>query len=75
MARTPQLFFRTNSKPMANELTFDLSKASDIDAAKDDHMHSLAITFDGKDKMVQHWMRFEGGKKKEVVEIAYTRVN
>jgi len=59
----------------ANELTFDLSKTADIDAAKDDHMHSLTITFDGKDKMVQHWMRFEGGKKKEAVEIAYTRIN
>ena len=59
----------------ANELTFDLSKAADINAAKDDHMHSLTITFDEKDKMVQHWTRFEGGKKKEVVEIAYKRVN
>jgi hypothetical protein len=57
-----------------NELAFDLSKASDINAAKDDHMHSLTITFDGKDKMVQHWTRFESGKKKHDVEIAYKRV-
>lgn len=59
----------------ANELTFDLSKAADINVAKDDHMHSLTITFDGKDKMVQHWTRFEGGKKKRVVEIAYNRIS
>jgi hypothetical protein len=57
----------------ANELTFDLSKNSGINEAKEDHMHSLSITFEGKDKMVQHWTRFEGGKKKEVVEIAYNR--
>jgi hypothetical protein len=57
-----------------NELTFDLSKSGDINAAKDDHMHALTITFEGKDKMVQHWTRFQGGKKKEVVDIAYKRV-
>jgi hypothetical protein len=57
-----------------NELTFDLSKATDIDVAKEDHMHSLTINFDGKDKVVQHWARFDGGKKKEVVEIAYNRI-
>ncbi len=56
-----------------NELTFDLSKNADIDAAKEDHMHSLTINFDGKDKIVQHWTRFDGGKKKEVVEIAFNR--
>jgi hypothetical protein len=61
-----------NMKP--NELVFDLSKASDINPAKDDHMHSLTITFDGKDKMVQHWTRFEDGKKKHDVEIAYKRI-
>jgi hypothetical protein len=59
----------------ANELTFDLSKAADINVAKDDHMHALTITFDGKDKMVQHWTKFEGGKKKRVVEIAYNRIS
>ena len=57
-----------------NELTFDLSKASDIDAAHQDHMHSLTINLDGTDKIVQHWTRFDGGKKKEVVEIAFNRV-
>ena len=57
-----------------NELTFDLSKNADIDVAKEDHMHSLTINFDGKDKIVQHWTRFDGGKKKEVVEIAFNRI-
>ena len=58
----------------ANELTFDLAKTADIDAAKDDHMHSLTMTFDGNDKMVQYWTRFQGGQKKEVAEIAYNRI-
>lgn len=57
-----------------NELTFDLPKDADINVAKEDHMHSLTINFNGKDKMAQHWTRFEGGKKKEVVEIAYNRI-
>ena len=57
-----------------NELAFDLTKTADIDAAKDNHMHSLTITIDGKDRMVQHWTRFEGGQKKEVAEIAYSRI-
>ena len=58
----------------ANELTFDLSKSGEINAAKDDHMHSLTITFEGKDKMVQHWTRFQGGKKKDVSEIVFKRI-
>jgi hypothetical protein len=66
----PKMTLKT-MKP--NELTFDLSKNSGINAAKEDHMHSLSITFEGKDKMVQHWTRFQGGKKKEVVEIAFNR--
>lgn len=57
-----------------NELAFDLSKTADIDAAKDNHMHSLTITMDGKDRMVQRWTRFQGGQKKEVAEIAYSRI-
>jgi hypothetical protein len=62
-----------SAKP--NELMFDLSKSSDIKVAKEGHMHSLTMTFNGNDKMVQHWTRFESGKKKEVVEIAFQRVN
>jgi hypothetical protein len=57
-----------------NELSFDLSQSADINAAIDNHMHSLTITLDGKDRMVQRWTRFQGGKEKEVVEIAYSRI-
>jgi hypothetical protein len=58
----------------SNELIFDFSKDSDIDPVKDDHMHALTITFEGQDKMVQHWTRSQPGKKPEVMEIAFNRV-
>jgi len=57
-----------------NELMFDLTKSADVDGAKDDHMHSLTINFDGKDQLAQHWTRFQDGKKKEVVDLAFNRV-
>lgn len=57
-----------------NKLTLDLSKDSDIDVARESHIHSATILFDGDDKMTQQWVSFENGKKKQVVEIAYQRV-
>jgi hypothetical protein len=57
-----------------NKLKMDLSKDSDIDAAKELHIHSLTILFDGKDKMTQQWVAFNNGKKGQVTEIAFTRV-
>ena len=57
-----------------DKLTMDLSKDSDIDVASESHIHSLAILFDGNDKMTQQWVSFDDGKKKQVVEIAFKRV-
>jgi len=57
-----------------NKLTMDLSKESDIDVARESHIHSAAILFDGNDKMTQQWVSFENGKQKQVVKIAYQRV-
>jgi hypothetical protein len=57
-----------------NDVSFDLAPNSGINAAKDDHMHSFTIDFEGDDKIVQHWTRFAGGKKKEVVDLAFNRV-
>ena len=56
------------------KLTMDLAKESDIDVAKESHIHGLTILFDGKDNMTQKWSSFEGGKEKMVVEIPYKRV-
>jgi len=55
-------------------LTFDLSKDADIDVAHDPHMHAAAITFKGKDQIIQQWTKFEAGKSKQVVEVAYSRI-
>ncbi len=57
-----------------NELRFDLSEDADIVVAKEMHMHALTIKVAGKDTMIQEWTNFEGGKQKEVVEIAYNRI-
>jgi hypothetical protein len=59
---------------VGNELTMDLSKNSDIDTAKELHIHSLTIQFDGNDKMTQQWVAFDNGKKGQVTEISFTRI-
>ncbi len=57
-----------------NKLAMDLSKDSDIDVTGEGHIHSLAIRFDGEDKMTQQWVSFENGKKGQTVEIDFKRV-
>jgi hypothetical protein len=56
------------------ELFFDLADDSDIDVATEEHMHSLKLKFDGPDKMIQYWTKYEDGKKHSVHEIKYVRV-
>ena len=56
-----------------DELVFDLATDADILVAKEPHMHSLTIGFGGNDTMTQQWTNFEGGKRHQVVQIAYTR--
>lgn len=57
-----------------NALVFDLVHDSGIDVAHEKHMHGAAITFEGNDKMTQHWTKFEGGKNQGVVKVGYSRV-
>lgn len=59
---------------VGNRLAMDLSQDSDIEVAKEMHVHSVVILFDGDDKMTQQWIGFENGKKKQVTEIAFKRV-
>ena len=49
----------------AKTLRFDFDPACGVDAKSEMHMHSLAITFDGPDAIVQDWKLFEDGKAKE----------
>ena len=57
-----------------NELMFDLSKDADLDAARDEHMHAAKIIINDRDKITQEWTKFRGGKEKQVVKVAYTRI-
>ena len=57
-----------------NTLTMDLASDSDVDVAKEMHIHSIAIQFEGADKMTQLWTSFAGGKKAMVVTMVFNRV-
>lgn len=46
-------------------LHFDFNATCGIDAKSEMHMHSLAITFEGPDSIVQDWKLFEEGKAKD----------
>jgi hypothetical protein len=56
-----------------NNLTMDLSPDSDIDTAKETHIHSVSIQFDGNDKMSHKWTSHKDGKKDMVVNMAFNR--
>jgi hypothetical protein len=59
----------------AKNVTMELAPDSDIDVAKDKHIHVATIRFDGEGKMTQLWTGFENGKKGHVAEITYTRID
>ena len=66
----PQMNLASSS---ATEMKFDFSQTSAIDPAKEDHMHSLTLTFDGKDKLVQTWKFFKNGAEAGSTVIALAR--
>jgi len=57
-----------------DKLTMDLSPDSDIDPAKETHIHSVSIQFDGDDKMNHEWTSHKNGKKDMVVNMAFNRL-
>ena len=62
----------TSSTP--NEIKLDFSGPADIDTAKDAHMHSLALTFDG-DKIIQNWTYYKDGAVAGNTTITLARAN
>ena len=56
-----------------DELKFDLAPDADVDVSRDKHIHAVVLRIEGKDKMVQRFTAFEGGKPGQVVEVVYTR--
>ena len=61
-------------KSEGNALEFDLVQDAPIDAAHEPHMHSLRLTFSGKNEIKQHWTQFAQGKKKKVVMLSFKRL-
>ena len=62
-------------KAGADTLDFVFSKGSGIDPKKDAHMHALTISFIDKDRIVENWTYFEGGKEKGVTRLNLSRVH
>ena len=71
LGNQPKMTLKSMEK---NKFVFDLAHDSDIDVAQEKHMHAATISLDGTDKMTQYWTKFEGGQKKEIVEVVYNRV-
>ena len=55
-------------------LQFSLSESCGLHGSKDPHMHSLALSFEGGDKIVQRWAMWSDGAEAMSTEIVLTRV-
>src|SRR5882672_4607744 len=58
----------------ARTLKFDFDPACGLDAKSEMHMHSLSITFESSDTIVQDWKLFEDGKNKDSHPFTLKRV-
>ncbi len=58
-----------------DKLTMDLLANSEIDVAKDEHIHAATIQFNGEDSMTHNWTSYKDGKQAQVVKIVFKRVN
>jgi len=55
------------------EYRFDFAGGTNLDPAKDAHMHNFRIRFDGPDKAYTEWDYFKEGKKTETMKFALSR--
>jgi len=62
------------TKATDNELDFELAKGGSVDGAKDAHMHSLDISFEEPNKVVEKWSMYDGGQKKHETVFSLARV-
>ncbi len=61
--------------PGEKTMFFSLSeKNPNLVSVKEDHMHSLNISFEGKDSITQSWSRYEKGEKQSDTVIKLTRI-
>lgn len=62
------------TNPGEKNMLFVLSeKEPNLVSVKEDHMHSLNISFDGRDSITQSWSRYEKGEKQSDTVIKLTR--
>jgi len=59
----------------ANQIKFDFAARSNIDAAKEWHMHALTLTFDDQNKMTHNWSQYKDGKPAEITTITLMRAS
>lgn len=63
MGNQPRMRLRRASGGEAAELVFEFAGGSNLDPAKDAHMHGGRIAFTGGDRYEAEWAVFEGGKQ------------
>ncbi len=71
LANRPAMLLESSD---AKTLRFDFDSTCGIDAKSEMHMHSLSITFEGPDSIVQDWKLFEDGKAKDSHPFVLKRV-
>ena len=57
-----------------HSLYFMFVDGSNMDPLKDAHMHALTISFVGKDRIIQKWTLFSGGKEAETSVFELSRL-
>lgn len=67
----PKLVFKSLK---GNKLSMELAKNSDIDVAREEHMHAMVLTFVSKDRIIQNWTNFKDGKLKHSMDMEFNRV-
>ncbi len=70
MGNSPHMQLRSST---GTKVTFEMTKPLGIESAKENHMHSVTLSFPNSDTMVQEWTNFENGKKSGLVTVNFTR--
>ena len=55
-------------------MEFALSQSSNIDVAKDGHMHGLTMTMVDNDHLIHNWSLYQKGKEGDVTTLKLARV-
>ena len=71
LANQPAMLLKASDP---KKIEFDFDATCGLDSTSAMHMHSLAITFEQPDMIVQDWKLFEGGKARDSHPITLKRV-